>query len=465
MNRTKIIETSLEYLKTILFTLLITFIITIGLLKLVEHNAYQELLAQKVEDNSIDYNSIEILIQKYNYLETQQPDNYKIDLKLGGLYEVKKDYKNAEIEYQKAISKAPYDEYKPKYKLALLYTQLNLFDNAQALMDKIEEEPDKKLIGYKADVYKQLGDKYYNMGDYENAIEHYEKSLSYWEILKNNAEIKYAKDSLASSYVYLAEIDLDNMQPDDAINALKMAQSIVDAPILRYKLALLLMNENPELAYQYLEEVFKKEPDIINYEEASKFLSKLADDAYAEGNPTQGDLYRYNIKELKDYFKVNVLSIDDLAVDDAAGKITLNKFTKKYKINLEFRLKNTSKSNIDSLFLNVVFKNGNKGGTDVKNEIIDTYSEKIVDKKSILGIGFYSPIINIKTFTKQTTNDKSPKEITAEIYVSKTPKTHKLLLTTIGITEQTTTRHISKFVKDFAFFFQKIMSKLPAFLF
>ena len=306
-----------------------------------------------------------------------------------------------------------------------------------------------------------MGDKYYNLGDYENAIERYEKSLSYWEILKKKKEITYIKNSLASSYVYLAEDDLNNMKPEDAINSLKMAQSIVNAPILKYKLGLLLMNDNPTLSYQYFEEVFAKEPDIINYEEASKFLLKLADDSDSQGDAAQADLYRYKAKELSNYFKVNILSVDDIKIEDTSGDITLKKFKKKYKINLEFRLKNTSKSNINSLYLEVVLKDKNNG----RDEIIDTYCEQIVDRKSVLGIGFYSPLIDIKAFEQQTANDKSPKEMTAEIYVSKTEKAHKLLLQTIEIKEKIKKKHTNKFARNFAIFIQKIMSKLPAFLF
>lgn len=457
MNREKFIQTTLEYTRTFLLTLLVSLILAIGLLKLIQYNVYKDLTKQKPEETAIDAASIGILIEKNEYLETQRPDSYKINLKLGELYELKNDYKNAELNYQKAILKAPYNQFKPKYRLALLYAKLNLLDSAQSIMDNIQERPDKKLITYKADVYKQIADKYYNNGDYENAVEKYQKSLSYWKILKNEEEIKYAENSLASSYVYLAENDLDVMKPDEAINALKMALTLVDAPILKYKLALLLMNENPELAYQYINEVFHKQPDLINYDRTCQFISKLADESEAQGDIAQADLYRYKIKELKDYFKINILSIDDIAIEDAYGEIILKRFTKKYKINLEFRLKNISKSEIDSLFLNVVFRD-EKG-------IIDTYSEQVVDKNSILFTGFYSPTISIKSYKKQTNDDKSPKVITADIYISKTEKAHKLLLTTFELKEIIKPKQQNKFLEALTILYLRIMSKLPAFLF
>lgn len=456
MNRRK---EFFEYLRTFFLTVLFAFVSVIILLAVIQHQIYEEQAQrqQQAQDETVDYYLIGVLIEKNKYLEEQYPKDYKINLKLGILYEIKKDYKNSEIEYQKAIAKAPYDEFKPKYKLALLYLTTSRLDDAQAVIDSIKEEPSKRLIEYKADIYEKLGDKYYNSGDYENAIEKYEKSLIYWEAIKKKKEIEYIKNSLASSYVYLADTYLNNMRPNDAVDSLKMAMTIVDAPILKYKLALLLMKDNPDLAYQYFEEVFNEAPEIINYESYYNFLSTMAENADAQGDIAQAELYKYKAKKLKEYFTTNVLSVDDLVLEEVRGEIKSNNLLKKDTIYLEAEVKNISKYNIDSLYLEIIFKDN--------NEIIGDYFKQVVDKKSVLKVGSYTPLISIRISEPQRTKDNRPRNITAEIYASKTEKSYKILLKTVNIQEQVKKKKPNKFIKALGLFLQKITSKLPSFLF
>lgn len=447
-----------EYLRTFLITIFFAFISVIILLAVIQHQIYEEQISKQVQDETIDYYLIGVLIDKNKYLETQDPQNYEINLKLGILYEVKKDYRNAEIEYEKAIAKAPYNEFKPEYRLALLYLTLNRLDDAQAVIDSLDERPNKKLIIYKANIYEYLGDKYYNSGEYEDAIERYEKALSYWKVLRNQRQIKYIKNSLASSYVYLAECYLSNMQPAYAIESLKNALLIINAPILKYKLALLLMKENPEEAYKYFEEVFIKEPEIINYDEYSKFLSTLAEKANAEGDFALAELYEYRLRKIKEYFKTNILSVEDIALEDVQAKTVSNNWLKKNNIYLNTRLKNTSNCDIGSLYLQIIFKDN--------NEVIGDYSKQIIDKKSILKAGSSSPLVSIRISEPQIDKPGIEHEnITALIYASKTEKSYKLLLKTVEIKKEVKKKHVNKFIKWFGELFEKLTSKMPSFLF
>lgn len=451
-------EEFFEYLRTFFITLLCVVISVIITLFVIQHQIYEENAHAKVEDDSIDYYLINVMIDKNKYLETQSPSDYEINLKLGTLYEIKKDYKNAEIEYKKAIDKAPYNEYKPRYKLAFLYWVANRLDDAETVMDNINEEPDKTLIRYKADIYEKLGEKYYNSADYENAIDRYKKSLFYWKILENKKEIDYVQDSLASSYVYLAEAYVDNMRPQDAVSSLQWALSIVDAPILKYKLALLLMKDNPTLANKYFEEVFARAPELINYEAYYQFLSVMAAQANAVGDTAQAQLYRYKQKKVNEYFKVNILSINDIVLEDIEGRITQNNWFKKNDIYLEAKLKNVSKYNIDSLFMEIIFKDENK--------VIGDYFKQIIYKATPLKPYTYSPLVSIKiSQPMDNSQNNNPKIITADIYVSKTEDSLKLHLATVDIKEKVKKKHPNKFFKWFGMLFEKITSKLPSFMF
>ena len=416
----------LSYIKVVLWTMLTALVLIFVLLGVAQNQVYSEKDAEKMQNNTIDYYLIGVLIEKNKYLEQKFPNDYKINFKLGILYNISKDYNNSEKQFKIAILKAPYDEYTPTYRLALLYIQLNRLDEAQALMDEIEEKPDALLITYKGNVYNKIGNKLYDMGNYEDSIPKYEKALFYLKIIKSD-QLDSIKNSLISAYIYLAENQIQKMQIEDAIASLQDAKAIINAPIIRYKLALLLMQSNPTLSYQYFEQVFNEEPNIINYDVYYKFLYILATEAELNGNIAQSDLYQHKIKLLKEYYQRNILSIDDVEIENPKGKIKLNTWKNKYNINLEFKLKNKSHSKINSLYLKIIFKD--------KTKVLDTYLKQIADDKSSIKTGEYSPIINIKMITTKLNTDKFPKEIYADIYASKTENSNKILLQTVNIRE------------------------------
>lgn len=415
-----------SYLKTILWTMLTALVLIFVTLGVIQNQVYSEKDAEQLQNETIDYYLIGVLIEKNKYLEEKHPNDYRINLKLGILYNISKDYDNSEKQFKLSMLKAPYEEYRPIYRLALLYVQLNRLEEAQALMDEIGEKPNKMLITYKGNIYNKIGNKLYDMGDYEGSIPKYKKAISYYKIVKSN-QIESVNNSLVSAYIYLAEQQLEKMQIEEAIESLQIAKSIVNAPIIRYKLALLLMNDNPELAYKYFEEVFKEEPNIINYEVYYKFLYLLATEAELKGNNALSNLYQHKIKVLKEYYQGNILSVDDITIENTKGQIKLNKWKGKYNINLGFKFKNASHSKINSLYLQIVFKD--------KDRVLDEYLKQVVDKKSSIMPGGYSPNINIKMTTKKLDTDKFPKEVYAEIYAYKTEDSNKLLLQTVNIRE------------------------------
>lgn len=446
----------LEYLRTILLTMFFALALLVAFLAMIQHQVYEGQKEQQIKEDTLDSSLIGILIDKNKYLESQYPNKYRINMKLGALYELKKDYKNAEAEYKTAIEKAPYYEYEPEYKLALMYIGINRLDDAQITMDNIEEKPDRKLIRYKADIYNRLGDKYYNKGDYEEASAKYQKSLFYFQIIKSK-EAKLIKGNLASAYVYLAQEKVNQMKIDEAINYLQRAKALVNAPIIKYKLALLLMNDKPDLAYQYFEDVFKTTPEIINYDEYYKFLMTLAAEATMQGDLPLSELYQYKIQKLKEYYKNNILSIEDLVVEYAQGSISFNPWMQKYNLKFELKLKNKSKYNFDSLYLEIIFRDGDK--------IINNNFKQVIDKTSVLNAGAQSPLINIETSVKKTLDFKLPEKITVDVYASKLDHSCKLLLKTVEIQEQVKNKPMNKFVVKLAVLIQKIMSKIPAFLY
>lgn len=456
------IASIIEYLKTVGITLLVSFLlvcILMGFIQYSVYNSYTQPVATEEKDdpNTVNYYLIGVLIDKNKYLEEQNPKNYKINLKLGTLYEIKMDYANAEQEYKKSINKAPYNDFVPTYKLANLYIKLDKLDEAETLANNYPEAPNKKTIAMKEDIYKKLADKYYNLGDYETASTKYEKAMTYEKVIKNKKEMTYLKQSLAASYVYLSEEYLKNLQQDYAVEYMELANSILNEPILKYKLAILIMASDPSRAYNYLNEVFSIEPSIINYDKYYNFLTQMAKEAAEAGNSAQGELYKFKIKKLKEYAQSNILSVNDIQVEAAFGTIKQNYWKTKYKISLQFQLRNTANYNMDSLYLDIVFKDG--------EEIIGNYYKQIITPNNMLDAWSETPPIIIDITKEKTGRDKSPKQISVEVYAAKTEEAYKILLGTYSLEEQIKKPEMNKFVKKFLTIFQKFYSKLPAFLF
>ena len=425
----------IEYTKTILITLFIAFLCVMALLGVIQHNVYTEQQTKTLEQESIDYYLVGVLIEKNKYLEQQHPKNYEINLKLGMLYEVQGDFVNSEMEYKKAIEKAPYSETRPTYKLALLYLRLNRLDETQVLVDKMKEYSSKAFIENKAEIYNRLGDKYYDKADYETASWEYQKALFYYNIIKSK-KIEDVKSSLASAFVYLAEEKVQKLQIDDAVLFLQKALVVIDAPILKYKLALLLVKSNPDQAYEYFQEVFEKEPNLINYKEYLSFLAQQSEIALADGNIAKSKLYDHRIKKITEYHERNILSIDDLQVDELTSKIDLNNWYQRYTIAVEFKIKNISKYNLNSLYVETIIKDS--------DGVIDSYFKQIADKNSPIKINSQSPTISLKAHKKKASSDSSPKKVTIQISAAKTAQSYKILLKEIDVTEKIKKRKNSK---------------------
>lgn len=431
-------EIIFEYYKTVLWSLLAVFIAVLIMLAVIQHNVYETENKKSINSETIEYYMVGVLIEKNKYLEKQSPKNYVINLKLGILYEIYRDYKNAEIQYQLAIAKAPYEEYKPQYKLANLYIRLGRIADAQNVMDAISEKPDKTLLNYKAEIYTKIGDAYYNKADYAGAIVRYEKALTYYRALKSD-KTKDLENSVASAYVYLADDYISNMQIDEAIDALYIANSIVNAPIIKYKLGLLISATDPKQAYEYFNEVFAKEPSLINYDEYYNFSQKLASDALAKGEIAQSELYKYKAKKIKEYCYQNILSVNDLSVESIEGEIVRNSLLKKEKIVLDFKLRNSSLKEIKSLYLKIVFKEGNK--------VLDEFNQQAIIPEEPLKSGMMSPIISIRATKKRDNTSTKPENIIAEISASKTQDTYQIILAKVEIKETAKGRSIKYRIK------------------
>jgi len=420
------IENFRDYIKTFLITLFIVAIFGFANIFYMIHRVFDVPTVEKQRiDTAFESYLVDIIIDRNLEYAKTYPKNYAVNMRLGILYSYKKDYENAEKEFKKSIEKAATYDYMPRYQLAKLYARTNRLKEAQEIMDSIGEKPNKRLISYKGDIYKILGQEYYKQGYYALSVIKYEKAINYYEAIKSRylpslqAGYINACEALADNYVEFGKID-------DAVNYLEKAYKMKpDNVILNYKLGLLYFDNNPEKSYEYLSFVNKKDPQMVNYDLFYELINILADRAYDDGKYTQSELYRKKAEQYQKFVKNNMLYDTDLFVDIMKLDVFINEETQNYVVNFLFKLQNNSDLDISNLSISVVLKDGDK--------VVQTYEQKIFDEDRVFRKEDITPPIVI-TVSEKVKNinieeeKKCSRDLTIELYGYKYPKYKVLLL-------------------------------------
>ncbi len=433
----------IEYIRTFVLTVLFAFFVAAGLFAWLINNVNtEEQIRQDQQEEKIDIKLVDALIEKNKKMLDDYASDYRINLRLGLLYEVKNDYQNAEAQYKQSIEKAPYNQFKPVYELAKLYILIKRYEDAAKLMNDISEKPQKKLIEYKADVFLSLANKYFEAGKYNESLEYFRKAQQYYNLLKDKEILKYINNNIASCLVYIAQNDIRHYDIDTAISYLEDALKLVNAPIIKYHLALLYIYKNPNKAYRYFDEVFKQEPRIINYETYYSLLSALASEAEVDENTSLADLYRYKMEKIKKYYTGNILSVNDVKITDVKSRMIYNKFFRCYKAAFAFKIRNISIYDINTLYAEIVVRDEFKTVYKIKKELVN--SEKPLESAK------YTDLFKENTDTIKY-KKQPPSKLYVDIYVSKQPDNNKMLIDTIIIEKEKKERSvIERWLRRFA---------------
>ncbi len=417
-------QTIIGYLKTILFSFLFALITTIGIVAYTLNtiNVEEHIRAQQ-EEEKIDDETLDVMIAKSEYLKSLKPGSYSVSLKLALLYELKGDMKTAEEEYKSAINKAPYHEFKPKFEFSKFLINNKRYGEAEAVMNGIGEKPKTKLITYKGEIFESLGDKYFEQNRFDLAQQKYNKSKVYYGTLHKNKNTKTLNEKIASSLVYLAEDKVKQNKADEAIEHLYDAKKLINSPLIKYQLAILLIAKDPVKSCKYFDEVFKEAPHLINYKEYLALLTGLSEYEESRGNYVQADLYKFKIKKVKNYYIENIVKLADFDIDTAVGRIRTNRIFRTYKIDFIFRFKNKSLLEMKNVYLQFVFKDG--------DNVLYEVNKQVVTPDNILEPGASIDYIQLSSPRKHY--KELPKEIKAEIYASKQFDAYKILLKEIYI--------------------------------
>ena len=406
-----------DYLRTFMTTFLIVGIF--GLLNIfyMIYSIFNENAAAPKKfnvDSAFESYLVDILIEKNNEFAQMYPKSYAVNMRLGILYGYKQDYQNAERELKNAIEKAVDYDYSPSFQLAKLYIKMNRLKDAQQIMDKIGEKPNKKLIRYKLHIYTLLGEAYYKQGYYALSMIKYEKAIQYYNVFKIK-EFDYIFQSYVKSCISLADWCVDQDKIDEAFMALEKAYKIdPENVIINYKLGLLNIDNDPYKDYDYLHFVNKKDTKIVNYDAYFDLMNELAKLEDEEGNFTNGELYRKRALQYQKFVKNNLLFDKDLFIDIMRVDVHPDLAAQEYLMNVQFRIQNNSSLDIDNLSVKVIFKSGNKQ--------IQEFTQKIFDETRIFKAGMLTPPIVISASESYKDKKVIKEDMSVEIWAYKYPK-------------------------------------------
>lgn len=410
-----------EYLRTFFITLGVMILIVALIMGYTWFNIPNTIKKQKNASSieELDYYLIDFLIAKNQYLLAKYPKNYGYNLRLGTLYAVKRDYNNSEREFKVAVEKSPYMAYKARYRLATLYVKMDKLAEAQKLMDDITDKPDKKLIKNKGIIYQDIGNKLYEKKYYPQAISKYEKAIFYFK-RSDKKLLKEAQIDLSNCYEAMADIFVEKGLIEEGTYYLEKADLLNDKPEINYKLALLYIETNPDKAYDLLEYVRKKAPELIDYYMYYDLLLKISESAGELGDTASRDLYKIKAQKFKEYVSDTILHKNDVIVHFSNIETSYDKQNKILTVHSKIQLRNNSPFNIKNLTARFIFKEDNNR--------VKTYEKTLFAYENIFPIGQTTSVINLSIAINGKNLNPDVDTIDSFFYIYKKDRKHKMLI-------------------------------------
>ena len=430
-NRPKkktLLQNILEYAKTALFA----FLIALGVTVLLTLNARQEMLKNLAVENErhflIDEKVAEQILKQKNLSLALASKNYTICMQIGNLYETTKDYKKAQEAYEAAITKINGIKYYPYQKLVTVLAAQEKFKEAEQVIQSIDDIQDKNLIKFKTRSYIILGDKYYSIGKFLSAAKNYENAKYYYDrFSKKDAEIEKAIIlRLANSYIEGADIIVKNGYNSDAVRLLKKAEKYdPDNYKIKYKLAIIYSDLDPETSVKYFEPLLEQMPQDIDYNVYNVALIKSANIADLEGRSTDAKYYRYKIHSKDLFIQQKVVYKDDVEIQ--LMDFSVKKFLFKYHLKGHYIIKNVSSSDINNLYADFVLKQ--------KDKVREIVTVRCASKQNpLLSNNGETAPIEVK-FGKNILTKKELENYKIEVYLYKDKK-YKTLTAVYSVNEK-----------------------------
>ena len=404
-----------SYLRTVCISFLIGSFITTLLIFHARSEMIKRLYENESERNKINQEIAKQLIQSSDFMKDLNSKNYAICLNVGSLYESIGDYENAQKAYQLALIKSGYGLYTPYSRLARVLILQGKFDEAQNLLNSVNDISDKGLIKFKTRAYIEMGDKYYSLGKFLSAAKCYEKANYYYNKfkIKDSAIQKSINERIVNAYVKTADVMVNSGNNTNAVRFLHKAEKYDSNNFnLKYKLAIIYSDLDPIKSVNYFESLLQEKPQNIDYAVYSKALAKTANIYELEGKLTEAKYYRYKIHSVDLFIDKKVVYKNDIEVLIDDFKIKKKLFS--YRLKGKFRIKNISSMDIKNLTADFILEK------DGKVQEIKTF--KCIEKnKPLYSNGDITDVIKVDMgkmiFTKKELN-----QYTISIYLYKNEK-------------------------------------------
>ena len=416
-------EVAMEYFRTIAFSILFSVIVTIVL----TFNARAEMIKNIYADTNvkqrIDMQVAQQIIAQSNLLIDLSNKTYAMCMHIGELYETAEDYRNAQTAYEFATLKAKKGVYKPYLRLVTVLVAQENFDYAESLLENLKDHTNKSLIKIKTRSYIIMGDKYYSIGKFLSAAKSYEQAEYYYnKFTKRDKVIDQAiEERIVNSYIQAADIMVKSGLNSEAVRFLKKAEKYEpDNYVIKYKLAIILSDSDPEKSVDYFEPLLEKMPQDIDYEVYNTALMKSANIADLDNRPTVAKRYRYKIHTIDMFIKRKVVYKND--IETTMQAFSSNKILFKYPLKATYSFKNVSNSDIINLHGDFVLcRNG---------EPVETITEVVADKdKPMLIAENKTNDVSVR-FRKNIYTRKELEDYTIRIYLYKDEKYKTLVFET-----------------------------------
>jgi tetratricopeptide (TPR) repeat protein len=378
----------------------------------------------KMTNTAKDNEMINYLISVYKQKSIENPNDYRINVKLGHLYGLIFDYPQSEKQYRKAITKSPYGVYSPYFGLANLYVKEKKYKKALAIVKRLENKDYKPLLITKGDFYINVGDSYWNDGDYENAVKYYKVAFFFYK--KTDSQKKeIAINGIIDCYNKISDKYYKNNKHKEAVESLETAILYKETAIIYYKLALLYREFDLVKACEYMEKTYKIDPALINYDIYEEILIGLANYYYVNGKDIEKELYLHKLKAIKNFQKRYVITEKDVRINITKLKYKSNWLSTKYNLDVTFNIANDSKYDFNTLYLIVKLKYDDK-----EKEL---FSEKLYSKKNPLKPRKESTEYNIKYSYTDKDEIFGAKKLSLDFYAGKKENMRKIPIYSVEI--------------------------------
>jgi len=405
----------IEYLRTVLCSIFVAIVITTCLAIHARNEMIKDIFASANEQKILDRKTALEVITQTNLLKDLKNKTYSVCMHAGEIYEIAEDYIDAQRAYELAIEKAKPGIYTPYYKLITVLAAQEKFDDANAVLDNIKDVSNKKLIKFKTRSYLTIGDKYYSIGKFLSAAKTYEKAKFYYSKFskKDNVVDESIKKRIINSYIQVADIMVKTGLNSDAVRFLKKAEKYTPKDFkIRYKLAIVLSDSDPEKSVEYLDALLEEIPQEIDYGVYNTALMKAANIADLDNRPTQAKYYRYKIHSIDMFVNRKVIYKND--IETMLRSFSIKKVLFSYPLKATYHFLNVSNADIINLYGDFVLYNNGKP--------IETITKVVANKDNPMFSNSDEPNIVTISFKKKIYTKKELENYSIKIYLYKDEK-------------------------------------------